>query len=146
MASLEFVIDVTPVVGPDDPEPQTWRLVARSRILGQWEREFRGRSLSGLGQMKVNDIEEIAWVGAKRDRGYTDNLDTFRNTHDVDILAPQDLAREDARARAAVEAKERGEPWGPEEIRIFDREFDREWDGDDDQIPQLGMGPTRRAR
>jgi hypothetical protein len=141
MAGLEFTFDVTPVNGGDK-----FRLVARSRALGQWEREFRGRSLAGLDQLKVNDIEEIAWIAAKRDRGYSDNLATFREEHEVDILGPQDLAREDARERARQDAVERGEEWTDADARKFDRTFDREWDGEDEDEGSLGLGPTRKGR
>jgi hypothetical protein len=140
--ALEFHFDITPVNGGD-----VFRLVARSRVLGQWEREFRGRSLSQLDNIKVNDVEEIAYIAAKRDRGYTDNLASFREDHEIDILSPQDLAREEARERAKQDAAERGEEWTDADARKFDREFNQEWAEDArDEDDRRGLGPTRRAR
>lgn len=143
MAELEFTFDVvpTPEIGG---EP--FRLVAKSRVLGQWEREFRGRSLAGLDKIKVNDIEEIAYVAAKRDRGYTGNLADFRDTHDVDILSPKALAREKARIRAMEDRRELGQEWTEQDTERFDRAFDKEWDSDADDDHDTGGGPTRLAR
>lgn len=140
MAGLQFTFEVTPVNGGD-----SFRLTARSRALGQWEREFRGRSLSNMSQLKVNDIEEIAWVTAKREHGYTDNLANFREEHEIDMLTEQDLAREKAREEAKRVALERGEEWTDADTRRFDRAFDREWDEEDDD-EGAGLGPTRKAR
>jgi hypothetical protein len=140
MAGLEFTFDVTPVNGGDK-----FRLVARSRALGQWEREFRGRSLAGLDQLKVNDIEEIAWIAAKRDRGYSDNLATFREEHEVDILGPRTSPARTP-GNELGRTPERGEEWTDADARKFDRTFDREWDGEDEDEGSLGLGPTRKAR
>lgn len=141
MAGLEFTFDVTPAHGGE-----TFRLVARSRVLGQWEREFRGRSLSALENMRINDVEEIAWIAAKRDRGYTDNLATFREAHEIDLVSPQDIAREEARERAKKEAAEQGQEWTDADARKFDRAFDREWAAEDAEDEGLALGPTRRGR
>lgn len=141
MAGLEFTFDVTPA-----HSGESFRLVARSRVLGQWEREFRGRSLAALDQLKVNDIEEIAWVAAKRERGYGDNLATFRDDHEIDIIGPKDLAREEARDLAKQEAEDRGEEWTDADARRFDRAFDREWAAEDEDDEGLSLGPTRKGR
>ncbi len=142
MAELEFTFDITPTEGGD-----TFRLIAKSRVLGQWEREFRGRSLAGLDKIKVNDIEEIAYIAAKRDRGYTGNLADFRETHDVDILSPKTLAREKARIRAREDHEQLGQEWTDRDTERFDRAFDKEWDADpdDDDDRNTGGGPTRLA-
>lgn len=143
MANLEFTFDVT-----DLNSNETFRLTAKSRVLGRWEREFKGRSMSGLSQMRVNDMEEIAWIACKLHRSYTDNLAQFRDTHEVDLVTAQDMARDEARDRARQEALDNGQEWTEEDARKFDRAFDREWEQGDEADYGIGdgSGPTRRAR
>jgi hypothetical protein len=140
VATLRIVLDVIPV----KEDGNTRRLVCRSRVLGEWERHFKGdRSISSLGRMKANDLEEIAWIAARMEWDYPDNLHQFRTAHEVDLVTEQDEAREKAREVARQDALDRGDEWTEAEARKFDRDFDREWDED---LAEAESGPTRRGR
>ena len=138
--NLEFVFDVKPDGG------ETYRLWCRSKVLGKWEQTFRGASLANLEKPKVSDLQAIAMVGAIHEEKYTGNLNTFRESHEIDLRSELDMFTEDAIRDENRRRKENDEePMTPLEERKFEKRFRKENEDLDEseQESPFGSGPTQ---
>ena len=138
--NLEFIIDVEPEGG----EP--YRLICKSRVLGAWEQMFRGASLSNLEKPSVTDLQAIAFVGAVRSGNFEGNLNTFRETHEIDMKSELDIyveeerEAEEERLRAAGETRTKG-AWRIWEKRLR-KESEDTLDSESNGASIFGGGPT----